>query len=118
MSLLKIEVEEDSVTITIPDAKVLDKKVDPASITKASFIVDVDSADIKGEDQIKAYAIAQENMVKTASEDSVLLASAQQRAQSLLEDYVTNIGNAVGKEYSIVWKYLEPVEKGLINEAE
>ena len=58
-------------------------------------------------DQTKAFAVAQENMVKAASEDSALLASAQQRAQKLLEGYVTNIGNVVGKEYSIKWKYID-----------
>lgn len=35
------------------------------------------------------------------------LANAQQRAQSLLEDYVTNVGNLVGKEYTIRWIYLD-----------
>ena len=39
--------------------------------------------------------------------DTALLASAEQRAQSLLEDYITNIGNAVGKEYTIQWNYLK-----------
>lgn len=106
-SLLVVEVEGDSVNITIPNAKVLGNEVDKASLTKESFIVDIDSAGIRAEDQTKAFAVAQENMVKKASEDSALLASAQQRAQKLLEGYVINIGNAVGKEYSIKWKYID-----------
>lgn len=32
-------------------------------------------------------------------------------AQSLLEDYVTNVGNVVGKEYTIQWNYLEEGSK-------
>jgi len=106
-SLVVVEVEENSVTITIPNAKVLGNEVDKDSLTKGSFIVDQDSAGIRAEDQTKAFAVAQENMVKAASEDSALLASAQQRAQKLLEGYVTNIGNVVGKEYSIKWKYID-----------
>lgn len=46
-------------------------------------------------------------MIRSASEDSALLASAQQRAQKLLEEYVNNIGEAIGKEYSIQWEYVE-----------
>lgn len=106
VSLVSVEVDEDSVTITIPNAKVLGEKVDEASLTKDSYIVDGKSAKIKAEDETKALGLAQENMVKTASEDKALLASAQQRAQILLEEYIKNIGNAVGKEYSIRWKYI------------
>lgn len=109
-TLLNIVVEEDKVTISIPEAKVLGKKVDEASLNKDSFIVDIDSADISGDDEVKAFAEAQEYMVKAAAEDSALLASAQQRVQKLLEEYVTNIGNAVGKEYSIEWKYIDTEE--------
>ena len=29
------------------------------------------------------------------------------RAQELLENYITNIGNAVGKQYSIKWIYVD-----------
>lgn len=105
-SLVTIEVKKDSVIITIPNAKVLDKKVDAASLTKEAFIVDKNSARLSGEDQTKAFKEAQENMVKAAAKDSGLLASAQQRAQTLLGEYVTNIGNAVGKKYSIEWKYI------------
>jgi hypothetical protein len=46
-------------------------------------------------------------MVNAAANDSVLLASAQQRVQKLLEEYVNNIGKAIGKNYSIEWKYIE-----------
>lgn len=106
-SLVVVEVEGDSITITIPNAKVLGKKVEEASFTKGSFIEDKDSARISADDQTKAFAVAQGNMEKAASEDSTLLASAQQRAQKLIEEYVTNIGNAVGKEYSIKWKYID-----------
>jgi hypothetical protein len=106
-SLVAIEVKDDAVAITVPKARVLDKKVDPQSLNKESFIVEKDSAKIRGEDETKAFEEAQENMVLAASKDTALLASAQQRAQILLEEYIKNIGKAVGKEYSIEWKYLD-----------
>lgn len=42
-------------------------------------------------------------MEKTAANDTVLLAQAQQRVQSMLEDYVKNMGTMLGKEYTITW---------------
>jgi len=105
-SLVVIDVRDKTVVITIPEAKVLDKKVDEATLNDNAFIVDKNSASVTGNDQTLAFKEAQNNMVNSASADSALLASAQQRAQTLLEEYVTNIGNAIGKEYSIEWKYV------------
>lgn len=51
------------------------------------------------------------NLEKEAKTNVALLASAQQRVQKLLEDYVTNLGNSIGKTYNITWKYLDGVEK-------
>ena len=46
-------------------------------------------------------------MEKTAANDIVLLAQAQQRVQSMLEDYVKNMGTMLGKEYTITWDIKE-----------
>jgi len=106
-SKVSVEVKDDFITITIPEAKVLSQKVDADSLTKESFIVDKNSAKIRAEDETKAFSEAQEKMVLAASADTTLLASAQQRAKMLLEEYILNIGKVVGKEYSIEWKYLD-----------
>ena len=50
-------------------------------------------------------------MENMASNDTALLANAQQRAQSLIEDYVNNIGNAVGKKYNIEWSFINSNEE-------
>lgn len=118
VSLLTIKVQKNSVAITIPQAKVLGEKVDEASLSDTSFIVDSSSAALSGEDEIKAFSEAQKNMVLAASGNSALLASAQQRAQTLLEEYIANIGNAVGKEYSIEWIYLKADGKASTNTTE
>jgi hypothetical protein len=106
-SLVDITVEEDIVTITIPEAKVLYDEVDEASLTKDSFFVDKDSIDVKGEDEKMAVSIAQENMVIAVKENTALLVSGQQRAKKLLEEYVMNIGDMTGKKYVIEWKYVD-----------
>lgn len=115
VSQVNIEVDDNVVTITLPEAKVLGNKVDETTLTEDSFIVETGSADVKAEDQTRAYEEAQKNMIEVASNDTALLASARQRAQILLEDYVKNIGNAVGKEYKINWIYVDSDGKNLQN---
>jgi len=107
ISKVSIEVNDTQITVTLPSAKVLDCKVLSASLTEESYIIDKDSAKIEAADETAAFAAAQTKLLETAESDTTLLASAQQRAQALLEDYVTNIGNAVGVEYSIKWIYTD-----------
>lgn len=104
---LKIELKGEQVTISIPPAQVLGCKVDDATLTKDSFIIADDSAQVKAEHQTAAFKAAQQKMQESAASDTVLLASALQSTQKLLEDYVNNIGNCLGKKYKIDWIYLE-----------
>lgn len=106
-SLMSVEVNDTQVTITIPEATVLRCTVDSSSLSEESFIVAKDSAKIEADDEVAAFAAAQTYLEESASNDTALLAGAQQRAQGLLEDYIANIGKAVGKEYFVTWKYLD-----------
>ena len=107
VSRVTVEVDGTKVTISIPAAEVLSCTVDSSSLTEDSFIVAKDSAAIEAEDEVYAFADAQAKLEETASQDTALLVSAQQQAQQLLEDYITNIGKATGKSYSIEWIYLD-----------
>ena len=107
VSRVTVEVDGTKVTISIPAAEVLSCTVDSSSLTEDSFIVAQDSAAIEAEDEVYAFADAQAKLEETASQDTALLVSAQQQAQQLLEDYITNIGKATGKSYSIEWIYLD-----------
>lgn len=109
-SLVAIEVEENNVTISIPQAKVLSCKVDDETLTEASFIVAKNSASVEAEHQTKAFKEAQEKMWAAASSDTALLANAQERAKKLIEDYVNNIGECTGTTYTIKWIYLDEEE--------
>lgn len=106
-SLVTMEIKDNTVTITIPPAKVLDCKVDPNTLTEESVIVAPDSAAVKAEHQTEAFKNAQENMLQAAKRDTALLASAQQRVQKLLEDYVNNLGSSTGISYQIKWIYVD-----------
>lgn len=103
-SRVAIQVEGDTVSITLPEATVLGCKVDENSLTQDSYIVAEGSAKITADDQTKAFADAQANMEKTAAQDTALLAMARQRAQKLLEDYIQNLSNASGHTYTIQWR--------------
>ena len=106
-SLVKVEVEDTQVTITIPEAKVLECTVDSDSLSQDSYIVDKKSAKVEAADEVLAVSEAQRQLEETAAKDTTLLANAQQRAQSLLKEYINNIGEAVGKEYNIDWIYVD-----------
>ena len=82
-------------------------EVDETTLNEDSYIVDTKSAKVKAEHQTEAFKQAQDHMKEEAEKDTLLLANAQQRAQKLLEDYVNNIGNCVGKTYNIKWIYLD-----------
>ena len=107
VSLVNIEVTGSQITITLPEAEVQSCKVDSSSLTEDSYIVDKDSAKISAEDERLAFEEAQRVLEETAANDKVLLAEAQQRAQSLLIDYITNLGNVAGEQYSIKWVYVD-----------
>lgn len=109
-SLLEIKVKDENVAISMPSAKVLSCKVDEKTLTEDSFVVARDSARIDAETQTEAFKEAQGVMEKNASEDAALLSNAQERAKKLLEDYVNNIGDAVGKKYEVKWVMAEDKE--------
>lgn len=107
LSLVSISVDGEKVKITLPDAKVLSSTVDASSLTNKSYIVDVNSAKIRAEDEVKAFEVAQRQLVEHASSDTALLANARDRVQTLIEDYIKNIGDAVDIDYQIDWNYIE-----------
>lgn len=106
-SYLNIEVDGDNVTVTLPEAQVLTSKVDETSLTASSVYVDKDSAKITADDQTQAFREAQDKMVERAAKDVTLLANARQRVKQLLTDYINNIGDLVGKSYTITWVYID-----------
>lgn len=105
-SLITMTIDDTVVTITMPPAFVKNCTVDSESLSEDSFIVAKDSAKIKAADQTKAVKEAQEIMKASATNDTVLLANAQQRAQMLIEDYVQNIGKAFNINYTVKWIFV------------
>ncbi len=106
-SLLQMEVDGSVVNITLPEAKILNTKVDENSLSEESFYVDKSSAAVTAEDQTAAFADAQAKMIEMASSDTALFAEAERRVEILLGKYVDKIGEMLETEYSIVFHYIE-----------
>ena len=109
MSDVSMKVDGTCVEITIPDAKILEKEV--KTIDEDDYIATSDSwfnkNPITAEEQTQAVNDAQDEMVAAVEKNKALLASAQERAKTLIENYVTQLGEAAGVEYQVTWKYSE-----------
>ena len=101
MADVSIQVEGNTVKITLPQATVLSCDVDETTLTEDSYVVAEDSAKVSAADQSEAFAHAQEEMEAAARADQNLLLAARQQAQALLTDYITNINTLTGQNYTI-----------------
>lgn len=51
---------------------------------------------------------AQEAMEQQAKENTEMLSQAKARAKTLIEEYIKNVGESIGEEYTVEWKDAEP----------
>lgn len=100
---LKIKVDGENVTITLPKAEVLDVKVNEASLSDDSFIYDTNSQKPTAEMETAAFEEAQNRMRAEAESNNALLVNAEDNAKELLENYVKYIGDLIGIDYKIDW---------------
>lgn len=95
------------VTVTMPDAQVLNVDVDEDSLgtplTDTGFLTSVTT-----EEKTTTLAGAQEAMEQQAKENTEMLSQAKARAKTLIEEYIKNVGESIGEEYMVEWKDAEP----------
>ena len=95
------------VTVTMPDAQVLNVDVDEDSLgtplTDTGFLTSVTT-----EEKTTTLAGAQEAMEQQAKENTEMLSQAKARAKTLIEEYIKNVGESIGEEYTVEWKDAEP----------
>lgn len=95
------------VTVTMPDAQVLNVDVDEDSLgtplTDTGFLTSVTT-----EEKTTTLAGAQEAMAQQAKENTEMLSQAKARAKTLIEEYIKNVGESIGEEYTVEWKDAEP----------
>ena len=59
------------------------------------------------EEETETLSGAQADMEAMAKENTELLAKAKTRAKTLLEEYVKNVGEGIGENYTVEWKDVE-----------
>lgn len=110
MSELKMDItDENIITITVPKAKILSISVDQESYSEDSYVISSDNFiqknPITADDQTKAINTAQEQIKSEFENNSNLMNSAQDRAQKLIDNYISQIGKATGAEYKVEWVF-------------
>lgn len=95
------------VTVTMPDAQVLNVDVDEDSLgtplTDTGFLTSITT-----EEKTTTLAGAQGAMEQQAKENTEMLAQAKARAKTLIEEYIKNVGESIGEEYTVEWKDADP----------
>ena len=94
--------ENGVVQIYVPKAKILDVDVDEESISDLISDTGVFTT-ITTDDQAKAYSHAQENMRECAESDTSILNAAHRNAKELLKQYIINVGEQIGQNYTVEW---------------
>ena len=100
--------ENGVVTVYLPEAEVLgDPVIDEDSITSPISNEGFFEGELTTEEKTKALDNAQKKILKKAESDEVLLHQAHERAKDLLERYVVNVGEALGKHYEVEFEVVK-----------
>lgn len=112
MSEVKMEVSGENIKLYVPEAELLNIEVKDDTFNENSYFTDEDngflSNKITADDQTAAIADAQNTMKETIMANKALFVNARERAETLIENYIKQIGEACGKEYSIAFIDVEP----------
>lgn len=105
MSQVQMELKNEKVTISMPKAEILSCTIDETSFNNAKYITSngLFERKIKTEDVREAFTQAQQEMKSQAEQNATMFSQAKDRAVSLIENYVKQIGNLAGKDYEIQW---------------
>lgn len=99
VSKLSMYIKDDVVTVSIPQAKLLELTIDDPK--DFEYIVAEDSAKITAEDEQIAIAQAQATLEEEVSNNAMLLTQAQQRAEDLLKEYIESINELGEKSFKV-----------------
>ena len=104
MSDVVIQVSGDTVNIKMPDAQILSTDY---TFKEDSYVASSDGwlwpNKISTEEQQAGVIEGQEAMKQSIANNKGLFLKAEDRAKELIENYITKLGEAAGKEYTIEW---------------
>ena len=108
MSKLEIEIKDSTVEITMPKAEILSITPLAKTLNEDSYVVSADGFLFKNkitvEDQEAAITKGQIEMENAIINNPGLFIKAETKAKELIENYVNNLGEIIGQEYTINWK--------------
>ncbi len=108
MSKVKMTIEEDIITISMPKATVLSTNYENLEDAKYVFSDDgLNKNEFTTEEQREAVKEAQNEMKKNIEGNDQLLNNAQTRAEKLIENYINELGNLTKISYKIKYVYEE-----------
>lgn len=97
------EPDENSVVrVYVPDAQIITVDADEESMGKP--IVDTGAfTSITTEEKARAFSEAQTTMRANVEADAGILKQAKDNAKELLKQYIINVGEQIGQEYTVEW---------------
>ncbi|SES65336.1 Protein of unknown function [Pseudobutyrivibrio sp. C4] len=105
----KLEISQDgtNITLKLPEP-IISCSVDETSWNEDSYVISDDNFvqknPITASDQTNAINEAQESMKQDVINRSTLVHTAELQAKSLIENYINQIGDTTGTEYTITWE--------------
>lgn len=113
ISKVNMQVSENSITVTLPNAELLDINIQEESLTEDSYIKSADGLiknKITANDQSTTINSAQAEMAESVKNNKALLLNAQNKAKGLIENYIKKIGELSNTEYHIDWAFETPAD--------
>ena len=105
VSQIHFDVDGNNISISIPDAEVLNSGLDDSFEKKyISSDEGLFSNHVSAKEESEAIGKAQKDMKKETEKNTSLMNSAQERAKKLIEEYVNGIGEMTNQDYRIIWK--------------
>ena len=92
---------DGNVVVTIPRAEVLTEPNVKAETMSDPISNNGWRGQVTDEERKEALKLAQQETFERAQSDDAMLAAARERAKVLLEQYVKNVGDGIGKTYNV-----------------
>ena len=107
--------EAGVIKVYIPEVDKFEANQDSNSVKEPIYEKGVFTS-ITVEEKTAALAKAQDDMEVAAKDDKAMISRAKENAQSIIKQYIINVGMALGQEYTVQWvdtpDEVDYVEKG------
>lgn len=108
LSKVEMKINGENVEITLPDAEIQSVGIVDETFTEESVILSQDSFwnknKITADEQKTIIAQAQETMCKKVKSNESIMKKSTERAKTLIENYINQLGKATRVMYHITWK--------------